>query len=149
MINTVEALSWLLTLLWSISIFQLVLQASSDSIYQLPDSFSLRSLLAQISQTRSLLLQLSTHTVDKDQEESYTSDMVATGAAQVTVNNQGYSSKLMQRKIISIRNYTYVEYTSESSGNCLTICKFTVHRKLNTNIPEICLNLTHNERNDI
>ena len=149
MINTVEALSWLLTLLWSISIFQLVLQASSDSIYQLPDGFSLRSLLAQISQTRSLLLQLSTHTVDKDQEESYTSDMVATGAAQVTVSNQGYSSKLMQRKNISIRNYTYVEYTSESSGNCLKICKFTVHTKLNTNIPEICLNLTHNERNDI
>lgn len=118
-------------------------------LFSYPDSFSLRSLWPKSARPGLLLLQLSTHTVDKkDQEESYISDMVATGAARVNSENQGYSSSLAEQKHTYPGITLKMEYTSKSSGKCLKICKFTVHRKLNTDIPEICLNLTH-ERNDI
>ena len=100
----------------------------------LPDSFSLRSLLAQISQTRSSLLQLSTHTVDKDQEEIHTSDMVATGAAQVTVKTKDRALSLRRERAQAAR-ITFMWDARQSHQSRLKICQFTVHRKTKYKYP--------------
>lgn len=97
-----------------------------------------------------MLLQLSTHTVDKDQEESYISDMVATGAAlRVNSETKDTALSLKQSKSIRISGITLRWNTHQNHQEVLEkYVSSQFNRKLNTDIPEICLNLTH-ERNDI